>query len=150
VQRLRADDDRVEVEVLLVGVPAAVVHPAEHAEQVHRVDAAAPRDAVLAVGREGVVLGAQRPAGADLGGLLPEQARPQAQLALALERGGLGVEAPDQHEVAVEPAQLLVAQGVDGFSGAVARLTWWSTPNAVSRGATTLSLTGHSLSGRPW
>jgi two-component system response regulator DevR len=103
VQGLGADDDRVEVEVLLVGVPAAVVDPAEHPEQVDRVDAAAPGDAVLAVGREGVVLRAQRAAGADLGGLLPEQAGPQAQLALALQRGGLGVEPPDQHEVAVEP-----------------------------------------------
>jgi hypothetical protein len=113
VQGLRADDDRVEVEVLLVRVPATVVDPAEHAEQVHRVHAAAPGDAVLAVGREGVVLGTQGTAGADLGGLLAEQAGPQAQLALALERGGLGVEATDEDEVAVEPAQLLVAQGVD-------------------------------------
>ena len=56
VQRLGADDDRVEVEVLLVRVPAAVVDAAEEAEQVERVDAAAPGDAVLAVGREGVVL----------------------------------------------------------------------------------------------
>ena len=113
VQGLRADDDRVEVEVLLVGVPAAVVDPAEHAEQVDRVDAAAPGDAVLAVGREGVVLGTQGAAGADLRGLLAEEAGPQAQLALALERGGLGVEAADEDEVAVEPAQLLVAQRVD-------------------------------------
>ena len=57
VQSLRADHDRVEVEVLLVRVPAAVVDPAEQAEQVERVDAAAPGDPVLAVGREGVVLG---------------------------------------------------------------------------------------------
>ena len=113
VQGLRADDDRVEVEVLLVGVPAAVVDPAEHAEQVDRVDPAAPGDAVLAVGGEGVVLGAQRPAGADLRGLLAEEAGPQAQLALALERGGLGVEAADEDQVAVEPAQLLVGQRVD-------------------------------------
>ncbi len=110
VQGLGADDDRVEVEVLLVRVPAAVVDAAEHAEQVDRVDAAAPGDAVLAVGREGVVLGAQRAAGADLGGLLAEQAGPQAELALALERGGLGVEAADEDEVAVEPAQLLVVR----------------------------------------
>ena len=33
VQRLVADDDRVEVEVVLVRVPAAVVDPAEHPEQ---------------------------------------------------------------------------------------------------------------------
>ena len=37
----------------------------------------------------------------------------QAQLALALERGGLGVEATDEDQVAVEPAQLLVGQRVD-------------------------------------
>ena len=68
---------------------------------------------MLAVGGEGVVLRAQRAAGADLGGLLAEQAGPQAELALALQRGGLGVEAADQHQVAVEPAQLLVGQRVD-------------------------------------
>ena len=107
VQGLRADDDRVEVEVLLVGVPAAVVDAAEQAEQVERVDAAAPGDAVLAVGREGVVLGAQGATGADLRGLLAEQAGPQAELALALEGGGLGVDAADEDEVAVEPAQVL-------------------------------------------
>ena len=107
VQRLRADDDRVEVEVVAVRVPAAVVHAAEHAEQVRRVDPAAPGDAVLAVGREDVVVVAQRAAGADLGGLLAEQRGPQAQLALALQGGGLGVEAPGQHHVAVQAAQLV-------------------------------------------
>ncbi len=106
VQRLGADDDRVEVEVVAVRVPAAVVHAAEHAEQVGRVDAAAPGDAVLAVGREDVVVVAQGPAGADLGGLLAEQRGPQAQLALALQRGGLGVEAAGEHHVAVQAAEL--------------------------------------------
>ena len=75
---------------------------------------------MLAVGGEGVVLGAQRAAGADLGGLLAEEAGPQAQLALALERGGLGVEAADQDQVAVEAAQLLVGQRVD--DGVVVRV----------------------------
>ncbi|KPC69550.1 hypothetical protein ADL26_18115, partial [Thermoactinomyces vulgaris] len=42
VQRLGADDDRVELEVVAVRVPAAVVDAAEHAEQVGRVDAPAP------------------------------------------------------------------------------------------------------------
>ena len=113
VQRLRADDDRVEVEVVAVRVPAAVVHAAEHAEQVRRVDAPAPGDAVLAVGREDVVVVAQGPAGADLGGLLAEQRGPQAQLALALQGGGLGVEAAGQHHVPVQAAQLFGGQ-VDG------------------------------------
>ena len=87
-----------------------MVDAAEQAEQVERVDPAAPGDAVLAVGREGVVLRAQRAAGADLGGLLAEQAGPDAELALALQRGGLGVEAADEDEVAVEAAQLLVGE----------------------------------------
>ena len=87
--------------------------PRNRPEQVERVDAAAPGDAVLAVGREGEVVVAQRPAGADLGGLLAEQAGPDAQLALALQGGGLGVEPADQHQVAVQPAQLLVGD-VDG------------------------------------
>ena len=60
-----------------------------------------------------MVLRAQGPAGPDLGGLLAEQARPQAELTLALQGGGLGVEAPREDEVAVETAQLLPAQRVD-------------------------------------
>ena len=46
----------------------------------------------------------QRAAGADLGGLLPEQAGPEAQLTLPLQRDRLGVDAADQYEVAVELA----------------------------------------------
>ena len=107
VQRLGADDDRVEAEVVLVGVPAALVDAAEQAEQPQRVDALAVRDAVLAVGREGVVLGTHRAAGADLGGLLAEQLGPDAELAVALEGRGLDVDPPGQHHVAVEAAQLL-------------------------------------------
>ena len=110
VQRLRADDDRVHVELELVRVPAALVDPAEQAERHDRVDAAAVEHAVLAVGRERHVLRAQRPAGADLGGLLAEQARPDAQLALALQRGGLGVQLPDDDQVAVEVAVFLVGE----------------------------------------
>jgi hypothetical protein len=113
VQRLGADDDRVEVEVLLVRVPAAVVDAAEQAEQVERVHPATPGDAVLAVGGEGIVLLAQRPAGADLGGLLAEQAGPDPELALALQGGGLGVDATDEDEVAVQAAQVLVGQVLD-------------------------------------
>ena len=107
VERLGADDDRVETEVVLVGVPAALVDAAEQAEQPQRVDALAVGDAVLAVGREGVVLGTHGAAGADLRGLLAEQLGPDAELAVALERGGLDVDASGQHHVAVETAQLL-------------------------------------------
>jgi methyl-accepting chemotaxis protein len=49
VQRLAADDDRVQVEVVRRGVPAAVADPAEQLEQLHRVEAAAPGHAVLTV-----------------------------------------------------------------------------------------------------
>src|SRR5690606_28160212 len=91
VHHLVADDDGVEVEVVLVGVPPAVVDPAEHAEQVLRRDALAPGDAVLAVAGEGVVLRTHRAPGPDLRGLLAEQAGPQPELALALERKALGV-----------------------------------------------------------
>src|SRR6185312_14727840 len=91
-------------------VPAAVVDATEEAEEVQRVDPTAPGDAVLAVGREGVVLGPQRAAGTDLGGLLTEQAGPDPQLALALKRGRLGVDPADQDVVAVEAAQVLVVE----------------------------------------
>ena len=102
--------------MLLVGVPAALVDAAEQAEQPQRVDAAAPGDAVLAVGREGEVLRAQRAAGADLRGLLAEQLGPDAELALPLQRGGLGVDAPGQHHVAVEALDRLVVE-VEGEVG---------------------------------
>ena len=62
---------------------------------------------MLAVGREDEVLRLERAAGADLGGLLAEQLGPDAELAVALERGGLGVDPAREHHVAVEPAQLL-------------------------------------------
>ena len=118
VQALVADDDRVEREVVLVRVPAAVADAAEEPEQLQRLDAARPRDAVLAVGREGEVVGAQRASGSDLRRLLAEQLGPQAELALALERGGLGVDPAHQHEVAVERAQL-VGRQVDVVLGMV-------------------------------
>ena len=124
VQRLRADDDRVDVELELVRVPAALVDAAEQAERHDRVDAAAVEDAVLAVGRERHVLRPQRAAGADLRGLLAQQAGPDAQLALALQRGGLGVELADGDQVAVEPAVLVVGEvdAVDRAVGAGHRL----------------------------
>ena len=84
-----------------------MVDAAEQPEQVERVDAAAVGDAVLAVGREDVVLGTQRPAGADLRGLLAEELGPDAELAVPLQRGGLGVDPPGEDHVAVEAAQLL-------------------------------------------
>ena len=128
VQCLGADDDRVEVEVVLGGVPRALVDAAVETEQLERVDALAPGDAVLAVGREDVVLRAQRAAGADLGGLLAEQLGPDAELAVALQRGGLGVDAAGEHHVAVEAADHLglllgrhaVAEGEVGVLDALA------------------------------
>ena len=87
-----------------------MVDAAEQAQQVERVDPAAPGDAVLAVGREDVVLRSQRAAGADLGGLLAEQLGPDAELAVSLQGGRLGVDAAGQHHVAVEPAQLVTGE----------------------------------------
>ena len=65
---------------------------------------------MLAVGREDEVLRAQRAAGADLRGLLAEQLGPDAELAVPLQRGGLGVDAPGQHHVAVEALDRLVVE----------------------------------------
>ena len=73
---------------------------------------------MLAVGRERHVLRAQRAAGADLSRLLAEQARPDAQLALALQRGGLGVQPAHDDQVAVEVAVFLVGE-VDRVVGVV-------------------------------
>ena len=74
-----------------------------------RVDPTAVGHAVLPVAREDEVVGPQRPGGAHLGGLLAQQRRPQGQLALALERHGLGVEPPHHGHVGVEVAQLVAS-----------------------------------------
>ena len=91
--------------------------PAPDAHEVGQARAAAVRDAVLAVAREDEVVGAQRAGRADLRGLLAEQRRPQPELALALQRGRLGVDAAHDDHVLVEGQQLLGAdvgdQGVE-------------------------------------
>src|SRR3954447_3132465 len=91
-------------------VPSALVHAAEQPEQRDRVDALAVRDTVLAVGREGEVTVGKSPAGADLRGLLTEQARPQTELSLPLQGHCLGVDPTHHDEVAVETAVLLVGE----------------------------------------
>src|SRR4029079_1704786 len=91
VQGHRADHDRVETEVVLARIPAALVDAAEQAEQLERVDDLAPGDAVLTVGGEDVVLRPERATGADLRGLLAEQLGPDAELAVTLECGRLDV-----------------------------------------------------------
>ena len=70
---------------------------------------------MLAVGREDEVLRTKRAAGADLGGLLAEQLGPDAELAVTLERGGLGVDAAGEHHVAVEATDRLSL--VDALAG---------------------------------
>src|SRR5699024_2222483 len=91
----------------LVGVPAAVADAAEQLQQAPRLDAARPGHAVLAVRGHEVVLLAGGVAGADLRGLLPQRAGPQAQLALALQVGGLEVRAADHDQGAVVAAPAL-------------------------------------------
>ena len=68
---------------------------------------------VLAVRREEVVLRARGAGRADLGGLLPEARRPQRELALPLQVGGLQVERADDDHVAVEALELGVGECVD-------------------------------------
>src|SRR5699024_4845394 len=49
----------------------------------------------------------------DLRRLLTEEARPQAELALALEGEPLGVDAADEHEVAVDDPRILARHLLD-------------------------------------
>ena len=81
--------------------------PRNSSSSLHRVHAAAPGHAVLAVGREGHVLRPKRPARADLRGLLAEQRGPDAELALALQGDRLEVDPADQHQVPVQRLDLL-------------------------------------------
>jgi hypothetical protein len=122
VQGLGADHDRVQVELVLLGRPAAVADAAVQLEQVDRVDAPAPGHAVLAVGGEHHVIGAQRPAGPDLGGFLAEQRGPDAQLALALQRDRDGIDGADQYQVPVHAPDVVGGQ-VQRVVGVVDPLT---------------------------
>ena len=124
VQRLGADNDRVQVELVLGRVPAAVTDAAEQFEELHRVQTAAPRHAVLAVGGEGHIARAERPPGADLGRLLAEQGGPDPQFALALQRDRLGVYPPDQDQVAVQVLHLVGGQ-LQGIVGVFEPLPFW-------------------------
>jgi hypothetical protein len=63
---------------------------------------------VLAVGRERHVVGAQGAAGANLCALLAQQRSPQPEFALPLQGDCLGVDAADEHQVAVERLDLVV------------------------------------------
>ncbi len=119
MRRLGSEDQRVQVEVGVLGVPAAVGDAAELPEELGEVHVPGQGHAVLAVGGEDVVLRLAGPAGADLRGFLAGQRNPQRQLALALERRGLLVEAPDRGHVGIEAAQLLRVQplGVLGEHG---------------------------------
>ena len=92
---------------MLSGIPAAVADSAEQFEQLHRVQAAAPRDAMLAVGRECHVPRIERAPGADLGGFLAKQRGPDPELALALKRDRLEVDPADDDQVAVERLDLV-------------------------------------------
>jgi hypothetical protein len=65
---------------------------------------------VLAVGGEHEVVRRQRPGAADLGRLLAQAGRPDAELALALEVVALDVDAPDHHQLAVQVDQRGVVQ----------------------------------------
>ncbi len=114
MQRLVADDDRVEVELVLLRVPRAVGDTAEKLEYPQDVHAAAPGDAVLTVGGEGHVLGGQRAGRADLRGLLADQRCPQGEFALALQRDSLGIDAPDEGHVSVHALDVHVAERVLG------------------------------------
>ena len=99
VQCLAADDDLVVLE-LLEFLPVAAVGAAEQAEQVGHRHPEHHRDGVLAVGGEDHVRLADGMRRAHLGGLLAEQRGPEAEFAVALQRGGLGVEASGEDHVA--------------------------------------------------
>jgi hypothetical protein len=108
VQRLRADDDLRDGHVDRVRVPAAGGSAAPDTQDVRQVHPAAVGHAVLAVAGKNKVVIPQGPHGSHLRGLLAQERRPEAQFALALQRGGLFVDPPDHHQVLVERAQLLV------------------------------------------
>ncbi|MPM34487.1 hypothetical protein SDC9_81070 [bioreactor metagenome] len=123
VQRVGADDDRVAVEPGRDRVPAPHVDTAPQRHQVQRVDPADQRRTVLAVGREAHVGRLHRPHRPGADRLLAQRRRPQAQLALPLQGGALGVQPAGQHHVA--------QQGGDVGVGAAERVVRIGQPYAV-------------------
>src|SRR5262249_21924221 len=101
VQRLGADHDRVQVEVVLLRIPAAVADPAVELEELGRIQPAAPGAPVLGVCREGHVARTKCAARATLRGLLAEQRGPDAELSLPLQGNRFEIDPPDQNEIAV-------------------------------------------------
>lgn len=83
---------------------------AEEGEYQAQVHAPHVRDTVLAVGGEDVVAAAQRVRGADLGPLLSQGRRPEPELALSLQRGGLRVEGAGEDHVAVHGSNEVIGQ----------------------------------------
>src|SRR5439155_3562435 len=102
------EHDRVQAEVVVVGIPATQAHAAEHAQQRYRVDVAAPRHAVLAVRRESHVLNSKGPSGSYLGRFLAEAGRPQAELTLPLKRSRFAVEPSHERQVAIKRLDLVI------------------------------------------
>ena len=94
------------VEAQLLRVPVAHLGTLEDRQDSLDGQAHQQGQAVLAVAGEDVVGRAEGGAHADLDGLLAQQWRPQAELPLALERGGLGVEAPDPGHVTQQADRL--------------------------------------------
>ena len=80
----------------------------------HRVNAEAPSDTMLAIGRKNEVLLAERSPGAHLSCLLAKAGSPQPKFALTLQRGRFGVDPAGQHHVVIEAFDLIIvaAEGV--------------------------------------
>ena len=105
-----------------------MVLSAEDSQQRFWCDTSAPCDTVFAVGGEDIVLWAQCASQSDLRGFLTQQWHPQAQLALALEGVAFGVNATDQHHVAVEAFEVVNGEFVSvcveiavGYASSVGR-----------------------------
>jgi hypothetical protein len=124
MQGLGADDDARQTVPVLCRVPSAELDAANPAEEVGRLHAAAPGHAVVAVGAEGKVLGAQGAAGSDLGSLLAKGGWPQTDLAMSLESERLGVDAAGQHEIAVQTADRRVI-AIEVELGVLDALAFW-------------------------
>jgi len=106
VQRVGTDDHVVVVKAQPLGVPVTHLGALEDRQDPLDGQTHQQSQPVFTMAWEDVIGRTEGGAHANLNGLLAQQWRPQAELSLTLQRGGLGIETPDSGHVAQQADRL--------------------------------------------